>query len=828
MSIAQPTSQSSVTPPAPPGGGEGSLHTNRLAKESSPYLRQHQHNPVDWYPWGEEAFAEARRRQVPIFLSIGYSTCYWCHVMERECFENPEIAKLLNDSFVCVKVDREERPDVDDIYMAAVQMTTGRGGWPMSVWLMPTSPEGAAEPSNGLEPFYAGTYFPSEPRSGLPSLQQVTENINHAWTSDRAKVVEQAKRIADAVREHAGWQPQVKIGAPQIGTALHGLLQIHDTKNGGFGRAPKFPQPVFLDLLLEIESKINDPAVASAVKNAVRLTLDKMALGGMYDQLGGGFHRYSTDETWTVPHFEKMLYDNAMLASVYSRAFARSRDPFDAKVVRETIAWALREMQDNETGSFYSAQDAEVDGLEGLNYLWTRQQLTDTLGEDDAVFAARMLGFDNGTNFQDPHHPEQPRRNVLFMPQRLEAMAAESHIDPAQFGDRWATIQKRLFDARATRKQPRLDDKVITSWNGLMIGALADASMALQDEKYLDHAERAAKFFLVNMRTKTGGLYRTYRDTKAKTAGFLEDYAYLIQGLIHVHQANVMYWQRTDARYIKGAEELMKVAMERFSPAAGSPEATSHPGILFDTREGQTDLIVRAATTHDGAMPSAQGVMLHNLIDLYAFTRNQAYLDRAVSLARAISGEIARSPLASVNSTRAVLRLLPSKPDLFDGLPDAPPPPGGGGEQAQGTNTSQPDLTPVEVHADTDRVVVPKAGQPPAVLRLRLAVDPGYHVNANKPGVEGMIGLEVRIEGGQGVNATVTYPEAARYEGGALPKNEGPLMVHSGEIELKVELVQTGQPWQGRPLLVVTYQACDDRACLQPQTVSLDVALDPG
>jgi uncharacterized protein YyaL (SSP411 family) len=815
MSLAQPAPapQAAVTPTP-------QAHTNRLAKESSPYLRQHAHNPVDWYPWGDEAFAEAKRRQVPIFLSIGYSTCYWCHVMERESFENAEIAKLLNDSFVCIKVDREERPDIDDIYMAAVQAMTGRGGWPMSVWLTPPSAEGVSPESNGLQPFYAGTYFPNQPRQGMASLQQVCANITEAWTHERDKVNAQANHVADAIREQAAWEPPVKIGPVQIGMAVQGLLNIHDPKHGGFGRAPKFPQPVFLDLLMEIEGRIPDPAVAGTVSSALRLTLDKMALGGMYDQLAGGFHRYSTDETWTVPHFEKMLYDNAMLASVYARAHAKGRDPFDAKVVTETIAWALREMRDRETGAFYSAQDAEVDGREGLNYLWTRPQLTEVLGEDDAVFAARLLGFDTGTNFQDPHHPEDQRKNVLLMPQRLEAAAKDSNTDPVAFGERWASVQSRLLESRNRRKQPHLDDKVITSWNGLMIGALADAALSLGQLSYLDEAEKTSKFFLTNMRTKTGGLFRTCRDTKAKTAGFLEDYAYLIQGLLKVHAGSAASG-RADTRYIKGAEELTTIALERFSAPPGSAQEASHPGMLFDTREGQPDLIARSATTYDGAMPSAQGVMLHNLIDLYLITRNQDYLDRATSLARALSGEIARSPLATVNSTRAALRLITLKKDAFDGLPEPTAAP-------TRSTAVDPDTTPVQVHADTDRVTIPKPGEPPATLHLKLTIDEGFHINANTPGIEGMTPLDVRIEGGLGVSASVTYPAPAKYQGHALPEGEGPLMVHSGEVELTVNLSRTDQPWQGRPILVLTYQACDDRACLKPQTISLDVALDPG
>ena len=791
---------------AQPDAPQAPRHTNALARESSPYLRQHAHNPVDWRPWGEEAIEEARKRQVPIFLSVGYSTCYWCHVMERECFEDEAIARLLSESFVCVKVDREERPDVDDIYMTAVQMLTRRGGWPMSVWLLPPPPADATNPGYaGLEPFYAGTYFPPRPMSGMPGLPQVVSNINEAWKSDRPGVIEQAKEVAAAIRENNQPAIPVRVGQPQFAQALNALLTIHDAKHGGFGRAPKFPQPVFVDYLLELTGRISDPAVSGAVSAAVRLTLDRMALGGMNDQLAGGFHRYSTDETWTVPHFEKMLYDNALLTSLYARSYTLTRDPFDALVARTTAQFVLREMIDKETGAFYSAIDAEVDGREGFNYLWTRAQLTEALGEDDAVFAARILGFDAGTNFQDPHHPDDIRRNVLLLPARPEKLAEESGLAPDAFGKRWALVQQRLLAERAKRKGPSTDDKVITAWNGLMIGALADAALALGDLTLLDAAERASKFFLVNMRTKTGGLFRTYRDTKAKTAGFLEDYAFVVQGLIKVHLASAASG-RADTRYLSGAEELTKIALERFGADAGG---------LYDTRDAQPDLIVRAHNFHDGAMPSAPGVMLHNLIDLYLITRNDAYTARAAELASFMSGEIARSPLATVNATRAVLRLTSIKPGILDHLPEAP----------AAAAPEQPEDQPIQVLADTDRVIVPATGE--AALRLKISIDEGVHINASDPGVAGMTGLSVRVVGGTGVAARLEEPRPQAYQGGALPKGEGPLMVHEGEVELTLRLSRSKDAWQGRPMLVLTYQACTDTACLKPAEVSLDVALDP-
>ena len=818
MTIAQ---TSDAVPPAPQptagGGAEGGrpAGTNRLATESSPYLRQHAHNPVDWYPWGETAFAEAKRRQVPIFLSVGYSTCYWCHVMERECFEDAAIAKLLNESFVCVKVDREERPDVDEIYMTAVQLLTRRGGWPMSVWLTPPSADGS---SRGLEPFYAGTYFPPEPRHGMPSLPQLVGNINAAWTGDRANVVKQAEQVAAAIREHNTREhAPVRVGERHIGLALSQLMGIHDSTNGGFGRAPKFPQPVFIDLLLDLAARIKDPALSSAVSGAARLTLDRMAMGGMYDQLAGGFHRYSTDEKWLVPHFEKMLYDNAMLASVYARSYAMTRNPMDAKIAKGTLDYVLREMRDAETGAFYSAQDAEVDGREGLNYVWTRAQLDEALGAQDGAIAAKIFGVDRGTNFQDPHHPEDAPVNVLFLADTPEKLAESLGMSAEVFGNAWERVRRGLLEARSKRRQPATDDKVITAWNGLMIGGLADGALATEEQAYLDAAERASKFFLVNMRTQTRGLFRTYRDTKAKTAGFLEDYAFLIQGLLKVHLANALF-VRADTRYLAGAEELTEIALERF----GSADA---PGVLFDTRDGQADLIVRSRNASDGAMPSAQGVMLHNLMDLYLITRRDEYFEKAALLAAALSSDINDSPLNSVNSTRALLRLLVARPTALDHLPQPPEKAAAGGGTGGGAAIDTD--SPVQVLAGTDRVTLPAAGAA-VELKLKLTIDEGFHINAHEPGVEGMIGLTVRAEGGTGVTVETAYPTGKAYTGGALPEGEGPLLVHAGEVELTVKLSRNAEAFRGRPMLTLTYQACTDRACLAPETVSLDVAIDPG
>ncbi|MGP1309286.1 MAG: thioredoxin domain-containing protein, partial [Phycisphaerales bacterium] len=563
---------------------------NRLAAESSPYLLQHAHNPVDWYPWGPEAFEEARRRQVPIFLSVGYSTCYWCHVMERESFEDANTARLLNRDFVCVKVDREQRPDVDDIAMHACQALTGRGGWPTSVFLTPPSDDGST-PS--LAPFWAGTYFPPEPRHGLPSFTQVLGGIAKAWADNRDQIAAQASRVADMLADTLGQRTlPVRIGPAQLDGALHALIRMYDPTNGGFGSpgaagGPKFPQPVFLEFLLDRLQDTLDQQTRQAVLAAVTKTLDRMALGGINDQIGGGFHRYAVEPTWTVPHFEKMLYDNAQLASTYARASAMlEQDPhapesFYARTARETLDYVLREMRVS-GAAFASAQDAEVDGKEGDNYLWTPDQFASVLDTQDLQFALKVFALDRGPNFKDPHHADLPPRNVLALDDRPEHLASRFNLSTADFLQRLDQVRCKLYSARGVRTQPHLDDKVIASWNGLMLAGLAEGAALLKDAKYLDAAESAARFILTSMRDADGDLLRIWRGGSAQTPAFLEDYAMLAFGLTRLaHACEAL--GRPSTPHLDAASDLVDRAFALFADE-------SAPGALFDTRSGQDDL----------------------------------------------------------------------------------------------------------------------------------------------------------------------------------------------------------------------------------------------
>lgn len=782
------------------GSSDRSRPANRLAGETSPYLLQHAHNPVEWWPWGAEAIAEARRRDVPIFLSIGYSTCYWCHVMERESFENEEIGRLMSELFVCVKLDREERPDLDELYMAATQLMTGSGGWPMSVFVEP----------EGLRPFWCGTYFPPEGRWGRPGFPQVLRGMAEAWRTQRAQVLEQAGALAAAVGEHLQRSTApVSLTLEQPTRAAQQILSMHDRQHGGFGGAPKFPQPVLLELLLDVRAHAGDEATRAAIDAVVRFTLDRMAIGGLQDQIGGGFHRYCVDAHWTVPHFEKMLYDNAQLVGLYARAAATYGDGYYRRVVERTIAYVAREMTGPD-GSFYSAQDAEVDGLEGANYMWRPEEARDALPEDLRPIAMRALGLDGGANFQDPHHPDAAATHVLRLRARPEEVAAELGMTPGDFDaamDRAAELMRRVRDARP---KPRLDDKVLASWNGLMIAGLARAARLVVDHgssaAWLAMARRAAGAVLAGLRDPVDGLRRTARLGRSQIPAFLEDYACLADALLELHAAGV---ERVD---VAGrSEETLGAARALIEEAWGlfGDEAS---GAWHDTRAGQADLFVRPRSAHDGAMPSGAAVMARALSQLHAATGDGWALDRAIGLLGSVSADITRSPVGAAGSTRALLALVVSSAQAagrLAGLGPAPEP-----------EPKASEFTPVEIYADRERVEV--GPDRPASLRLVVRIKPGYHINAADPGGamgRGLVPLRVGVVHGRGVAAFADYPAG---EAGGV---DGEIRVHRGDVEFEVALEREGE-WSGRPLLSVTYQACTETACLPPTTVELDVAID--
>jgi uncharacterized protein YyaL (SSP411 family) len=574
------------------------MHTNRLANESSPYLLEHAHNPVDWYPWGPEAFAKARSEDKPIFLSVGYSTCHWCHVMERESFEDERIAAILNRAFVAIKVDREERPDIDRVYMTFVQATTGSGGWPMSVWLTPE-----------LRPFFGGTYFPPDGRAGHAGFTTVLERIAEAWREEHDKIVESSIDVVEQLRKHIELPPSSAAGRLDQ-TALASGFQVfrrgYDARHGGFGGAPKFPQPSIFNFLLRYHAR----TASAEARDMVLATLDALAAGGIHDQLGGGFHRYAVDEAWRVPHFEKMLYDQAQLAVSFVEAFQISGNPEYAATARRTLDYVLRDMRDPE-GGFYSAEDAdsvidpsqpETKG-EGAYYLWTPAQVREISGEPACDWFAWRYGVEEGGNAAeaDPHG-EFTGKSILYRAHSIEETARRFERPVAEVRAGIAEAERKLLEARAARVRPHLDDKVLAGWNGLMITALARAGAALAEPVYTEAAARAAGFIAARMYDPAGGvLLRRYRKGDAAIPGFLDDYAFLTQGLLDLYEAGF------ELRWLRLAVALAEKQRELFEdPGYGG----------FFSAPPNPDLVIRAKEDYDGAEPSGNSIAILNLLRL--------------------------------------------------------------------------------------------------------------------------------------------------------------------------------------------------------------------
>ena len=554
--------------------------SNRLAKETSPYLLQHADNPVDWYPWSEEALQKANAEDKPIFLSIGYSACHWCHVMAHESFEDERVAAILNEHFVSIKVDREERPDLDRIYMSAVQAMTGRGGWPMSVFI---TPEG--------QPFYGGTYFPPERRYGMPSFTDVLLSVADAWQNRRQELVESGQRLVEAIERQSVVRGDVKredVKRETVETAFANLWQRFDRTHGGWGDAPKFPQPMALEFLLCYHHATGDALALQMVTQ----TLEAMARGGMYDQLGGGFHRYSVDDHWLAPHFEKMLYDNAQLSRIYLHAWQVTGEPFYRTIAEEILDYVVREMTSPE-GGFYSTQDADSEGEEGKFFVWTPAEIRDLLGaEADAFMAA--YGVTERGNFEGQNILEY----VGHVSQRTEL----------------AEARRKLFTAREQRVHPGRDEKVLTSWNGLMLAALAEAARALNRDDYRQVAERNAGFLLSELRREDGRLYRTWKGGEAKINGYLEDYAHLVVGLLELYQTTF------EPRWYLAARELAEVMIAHFSAPDGG---------FFDTSDDHEELITRPRELQDNAVPSGNAMAALGLLRLAGLAVEPRYAELA-------------------------------------------------------------------------------------------------------------------------------------------------------------------------------------------------------
>ncbi|HEX3560271.1 MAG TPA: thioredoxin domain-containing protein [Pyrinomonadaceae bacterium] len=583
-------------------------HTNHLINETSPYLLQHAHNPVEWYAWGEEALEKAKRENKPLLLSIGYSACHWCHVMERESFEDEGIARLMNENFVCIKVDREERPDLDQIYMNAVQLMTRQGGWPLTVFLTPD-----------LVPFYGGTYFPPADRHQMPGFPRILTAVAEAFRTRPEEIRQSAWEILSELRRMGLVQQSSETINPQLlDSAYDGLARNYDPRHGGFGSAPKFPSSMSLEFLLRTFKRTGDRRALEMATHTCR----RMAEGGLYDQLGGGFHRYSTDARWLVPHFEKMLYDNALLSRLYLHAYQATGEGAFRRVVEETLDYVAREMTDG-SGAFYSTQDADSEGVEGKFFVWGKEEVEKLLGGDDARLFGAYYGVTEGGNFEE--------KNILNVARPAAEVARELNVPREKLTEAVERGRRILFEARETRIKPARDEKVIAAWNGLMLESFAEAAAALEREDYREIAERNAQFINESL-LADGLLLHVFKDGRAKHAGFLDDYAYVINGLVTLFETTGILGR------LEAALRLTDKMIEEFWDE-------EEGGFFYNGRSGER-LIVRQKDYFDNATPSGNSVAAESLLRLSALTGNEDYKRKAVNVLRLVRDPVERYPSA--------------------------------------------------------------------------------------------------------------------------------------------------------------------------------------
>jgi uncharacterized protein YyaL (SSP411 family) len=586
------------------------INTNHLIHEKSPYLIQHAHNPVDWYPWGNEAFEKAKKEDKPIFLSIGYSTCHWCHVMAEESFEDNEVAQLLNKYFISIKVDREERPDIDHVYMTACQSLTGRGGWPLSIFMTPEK-----------KPFFAGTYFPKESRMGMYGFMEILTKISELWEKERDKIVKSSEDITKAIQLSINQHPSgFSLDQKTLKVAYEQLAKSFDVSWGGFSSAPKFPTPHTLTFLLRWYIRTNEKAALEMVEK----TLDAMRKGGIFDQIGFGFHRYSVDEKWLVPHFEKMLYDQALLAIAYIEAYQATEKATYAQITKEIFTYVLRNLTSPE-GGFYSAEDADSEGKEGLFYIWKEKAIKEHLGKELGEVFCSFYGISASGNFEYGF-------NIPHISTPMETFARKKNIDLKKLETKLESACKKLFEIRAMRVHPLKDDKILTSWNGLMIAALAKGYQAFGDKKYVDAAKKAADFILKKLRKKDGRIFRRYRNEDVAYPGYLDDYAFLVWGLIELYEATF------EIRYLEEALIINKAMIKFFWDEQN--------GGFYFTGKGNETLITQSKEVYDGALPSGNSVAALNLLRLGRMTGNIDLEKIVDKLIRSFSSQVKNYPQA--------------------------------------------------------------------------------------------------------------------------------------------------------------------------------------
>ncbi len=589
---------------------------NRLSIEKSPYLLQHKDNPVDWFPWTAAAFEKAEIEDKPVFLSIGYSTCHWCHVMEKESFEDEFVARMMNETFVSIKVDREERPDIDGIYMRVCQMLTGSGGWPLTIIMTPDK-----------KPFFAGTYFPKESRYGRIGMIDLIPQIKEAWVERRDEINDSVIKILDSLTRSENNNAEKDLTLKVSDIAFHQLLERFDDEHGGFGGAPKFPSPHNLLFLLRYYKRTGNSKALAMVEK----TLTEMYNGGIYDHAGFGFHRYSTDAQWLVPHFEKMLYDQAMLSFAFIETYLATQNPFYKKACEEILHYVERDMSDLE-GGFYSAEDADSDGEEGKFYLWTEEDVADSLNTDDAKFIKNIFNIKKEGNWIDPMEGSLNGSNILHLKKSISELSTELHLTADELTTKISIIREKLFNIREQRIHPRKDDKVLTDWNSLMISAFAKASSAFNYSNYLNTAKRAAEFVLENMIDDRGRLFHRWREGAAGLPAHIDDYAFFVASLIDVYEASF------DIHYLKLAIQFVGTTIRHFWDSENG-------GFFFTANDGEK-LLIRQKDIYDGAIPSGNSVMLLNLLRLARMTGDIYFEEKASQIIKVFSAAVEKAPIA--------------------------------------------------------------------------------------------------------------------------------------------------------------------------------------
>lgn len=754
--------------------------TNRLNTETSQYLLLHAHNPVDWYPWGDEALSRAKKENKPIFLSVGYSTCHWCHVMERKVFSNPEIAKQMNENFINIKIDREERPDLDEIYMTATQLLIQHGGWPNSVFLTPD-----------LKPFYAGTYFPPTDQPNRPGFPTILEAVNDAWITRETEVIESANRITQfiEVATSKGFTTLIEkpIDRSLITDAVDFLKSKYDKAYGGFSTAPKFPSPSNLEFLLreyERRSKLDKPSKDDdSLLKMVTHTLDMMAYGGIYDQIGGGFHRYAVDAKWLVPHFEKMLYDNALLAKLYLKAFHVTKEPLYQRIAKEIFTFVEREMTDT-VGGFYSAIDAETDAEEGRYYVWTKGEINGLLDKRDVKQFNTIYGVDKGTNFEG--------KNVLYVPENDKSEESILSL---------SSSKEKLLNARYERERPLLDTKILVSWNGLMIDALAYGYQVLEEEQYYTAASKAAQFILDSLIKPDGELWHLSTSNVAKFDGYLDDYAFFIQGLLTLHEAS------GEEKWLVSAQELTQKMIELFWDDMN--------GGFYYTKADDKQLIVRTKKPHDSAIPSGNAVAVNNLLILQEKINNLPTKNAHVNY-REFADTTLRSFAQAMDQTPSSFMHMLYSLNAY-------------------LNSQEGDNLPVEnivANLSTQPIVTAKANilttktSDVIDVEVQVIIKDGWHINANPTGQENLIPTIISVPDDSSISISeANYPKGKSVKFEFSPDS---LNVYEGTTTFTLKIKPKENitlKKNNRILLKLNYQACNETECLLPQTLDIPLTI---